>query len=1002
LGNDPFSFRQDSVPDVGRLVRDGLGGTYEVEREVGRGGMATVFLAHDIKHDRSVAIKVLHPEVAAALGAERFLREIRIAAHLQHPHILTLIDSGEIPRQDGMGPGLLYYVMPYVAGESLRERLTREGRLSPTDTARILQEVLDALTHAHGMGIVHRDIKPENIMLSGRHALVMDFGVAKAASAAAATNTVSGTTLTALGLAIGTPAYMAPEQATGQADVDTRADLYAVGVVAYEMLTGQPPFTGTTPQAILVAHITEAVPPITALRPDLAAPLAMAVMRCLEKEPGARWQSAEELRAHVEAFTTPGSGVTAAGHDRLAHAARRRRPVRTVAAVLAAVIIGAGAWLGPGRQMGQRRWARERGIPQLLAFAELGQWDSAYTLARRVEAANPRDSLFRALRPRFARRVTLHTDPSGATVWRKEYGASDSAWTILGKTPLDSVLLALSGSGFLLQNSNRLRIEAPGYRTLDLVGIPFHDSVITLDRDSALPAEMVRIAGGELDVFFPGFEHIKPIALGDYLMDRFEVTNREFKRFVDSGGYRRRELWNHPFVKDGRVIPWAEALARMTDRTGRTGPATWEAGEYPAGQENHPVAGVSWYEAAAFAKFTGKALPTVAHWNHAASVFNSAWVVPASNFSGQGTVPVGSMRGISAFGTYDMAGNVREWCLNASGSERFILGGGWNDEPYQFNDAYTQAPFDRSPTNGIRLVKYLAAEPRLALAAEPLQRAWRDFLKARPVTDAVFAAYRQMYQYDRTSLAAKVVESVDEGDWTRELVRMNAAYAGDSLLAYLYLPKRGVRPYPGVVFFPGSSAIRDHAPQNLQVRVIDFVIKSGRAVLYPVYKGTYQRSDSLNTDVQDTSNFYRDHVVMWAKDLRRGVDYLETRPEVATGRLAYYGASWGGAMGGLMPAVEPRIRVSALYVAGLDFERARPEVEPINFLPRIRIPTLMINGRYDFFFPLETSQIPMFRLLGTPSDQKRHVVEEGSHFVPRTRLIQEILTWLDKYQPLPK
>src|SRR3989449_5403603 len=154
--------------------------------------MATVFLAHDIKHDRSVALKVLHPEVAAALGAERFLREIRIAAHLQHPHILTLIDSGEIPRHDGMGPGLLYYVMPYVEGETLRARLARAGRLSAMDTARILQEVLDALIHAHGLGIVHRDIKPENVMLTGRHALVMDFGVAKAASAAAATDTVSG------------------------------------------------------------------------------------------------------------------------------------------------------------------------------------------------------------------------------------------------------------------------------------------------------------------------------------------------------------------------------------------------------------------------------------------------------------------------------------------------------------------------------------------------------------------------------------------------------------------------------------------------------------------------------------------------------------------------------------------------------------------------------------------------------------------------------------------
>ena len=981
------------MPDLRGLLQNGLAATYRLEREVGRGGMATVFLAHDIKHDRSVALKVLHPDIAAALGADRFLREIRIAAHLQHPHILTLIDSGQIPRQDGMGPGLLYFVMPYVAGETLRARLTREGKLSPTDTARILQEVLDALTHAHGLGIVHRDIKPENIMLTGRHALVMDFGVAKAASAAVAADTVSSGTLTALGLAIGTPTYMAPEQAAGQAAVDARADLYAVGVMAYEMLTGEPPFTGTTPQAILAAHITEAPLPIAGRRPDLAAPFAMAVMRCLEKQPAARWQSAEELRVHVEAFATPGSGVSAV--------VRNRRPSHIGAAIVAVVIIGAGAWLGPGRQMGQRRWAREQGIPQLLALAERGQWDSAYMLARQVEAANPHDSLFRALRPKFARRVSLHTNPAGATVWRKEYAAPDSAWMSLGKTPLDSVLLSLSEGGTYL-NANRLRIERPGYRTLELVGIPFRDSVIPLDRDTALPPEMVRIAGGALDVFYPGFEHVKPVRLGDYLMDRFEVTNREFKRFVDAGAYRRRELWDYPFVNDGRVIPWAQAMGRMIDRTGRPGPSTWEAGEYRAGQENHPVAGVSWYEAAAFAKFAGKSLPTVAHWNHAASVYNSAWVVPASNFAGQGTVPVGTTRGIGAYGTYDMAGNVREWCLNASGANRFILGGGWNDEPYQFNDAYTQAPFDRSLTNGIRLVKYLGAEPNLALAAEPLQRAWRDFFKVRPVTDAVFAAYRQMYEYDRTPLAAKVVESVDEGDWTRELVRMNAAYASDSLLVYLYLPKRGVKPYPAVVYFPGSNAIRDHAPQNLQVRAIDFIVKSGRAVLYPVYKGTYQRSDSLNTDVEDSSNFYRDHVVMWAKDLRRGVDYLETRPEVATGHLAYYGLSWGGAMGGLIPAVEPRIKVSALYVAGLDFERARPEVEPINFLPRIRIPTLMINGRYDFFFPLETSQIPMFRLLGTPPDQKRHVVEEGSHFVPRPRLIQELLRWLDKYQPLPE
>jgi hypothetical protein len=518
------------LPDLSSRLHDGLAGSYTLERELGRGGMAIVWLAHDLKHDREVAIKVVRPELAAALGAERFLREIRIAAHLQHPHILTLIDSGEIPPEGADGAGSLYYVMPYVEGETLRERLTREKTLSPGDTARILQQVLDALAYAHRLGSstetssgehhAHRASRPGWTSVARRPApLPIPYCLRG--------------TLTALGLAIGTPTYMAPEQAAGQTMVDARADLYALGVVAYEMLGGRPPFTGTTPQAVLAAQITQSPPPLVQLRPDLDAPLAAAVMRCLEKEPARRWQSAEELLAHLEAFATPGSGVAAASAGQVPHGARRKHGALMGAAVLI-VALGAALWQGPGRHASERRWARERAIPQLLALAENGEWETAYALARRVDAILPKDSLFNALRPRFARRTTIRTDPAGATVWRGAYGAPDSTWILLGRTPLDSALLALSGGGSF-GNANRLRIEAPGYRTLDLVGLPFRDSMITLDREGSLPPEMVRIAGGELNVFYPGFEHVKPIRLGDYLMDRFEVTNREFKRFVDSG-----------------------------------------------------------------------------------------------------------------------------------------------------------------------------------------------------------------------------------------------------------------------------------------------------------------------------------------------------------------------------------------------------------------------------------------------------------------------------------
>jgi formylglycine-generating enzyme required for sulfatase activity/pimeloyl-ACP methyl ester carboxylesterase len=992
------------LSDLLSQLQAALADRHRIERELGRGGMATVFLAQDLKHDRPVALKVLHPALSAALGPERFLREIRIAAQLQHPHILTLIDSGEAASAEGPGgpAPLLYYAMPYVDGESLRRRLTREGRLSPADTVRILQDVLDALAYAHRQGIVHRDIKPENIMLSGRHALVVDFGVAKAIAEGNRPDGPDGRrdlqVLTTLGVAVGTPAYMAPEQAAGQTEVDGRTDLYAVGLLGYEMLTGRPPFTGTTPQAIIAAQISRPAAPLSAFRPELPAPLAAAIMRCLEKDPAKRWQSAEELLRELESFSTPAGGTAASAAERAGAVGRGRRWL--IAAGVLAVLFGAWLWTGPLRRARDRAWTRDQAIPRLLTLAESAEWEQAYTLARTVDRRVPGDSLFNALLPKFAQRYRIHTAPTGAEVWRKAYDAPDSAWQLLGRTPLDGVLVALSGPGGLFLDANRIRIQALGYRTLELVGLPFGDSVIRLDRDSAIPPEMVRVRGGALTAQYPGFETAAPIPLADYLIDRFEITNRDYKQFVDSGGYKRKEFWNEPIEQDGRAIPWERAMARMTDRTGRTGPSTWEAGEYPSGKANDPVGGVSWYEAMAYARFAGKSLPTVIHWSRAASVRNSSWIVPASNFSGQGAVPVGSTRGISAFGAYDMAGNVREWCLNASGTDRYILGGGYDDPPYRFNDSYAQAPFNRSPLNGIRLVRYPPSDSNVAQAAAPLTRKLRDFLHVKPASDAVFAAYRQMFEYDRKPLNARVLETVDEEDWTRELVRLDAAYSGDSLLLYLYLPKRGTRPFPTIVFFPPGGAVSFPALSSADTRHFDYLVKSGRAVLYPVYKGTYQRQDSLRSDSQDSTNFYRDHVVMWGKDLRRGIDYLETRPEVTTKMLAYYGISWGGEMGGLMPAIEPRLTVSVLQVAGLGSAPVRPEVDPVNYLPRIKIPTLMINGRYDFYFPIATSQLPMFRLLGTPPDQKRHVIEEGSHFVPRVRLIQETLAWLDKYQPV--
>ena len=264
------------MPDTFERLRAALADRYAIERELGSGGMATVYLAQDVKHHRPVAIKVLRSELAAALGPERFLREIEIAARLTHPHILPLYDSGE-------ADGLLYYVMPYVEGETLRDRLEREKQLPLDDALQLAREVADALSYAHSHDVIHRDIKPENILLQSGHAVVADFGIARAITAA------GGERLTETGIAVGTPSYMSPEQAAGSKDLDGRSDLYSLGCVLYEMLAGQPPFTGPTVESVVQQHLAAEPPSIVNIRPAVPAEIAAALARALAKTPADRF-----------------------------------------------------------------------------------------------------------------------------------------------------------------------------------------------------------------------------------------------------------------------------------------------------------------------------------------------------------------------------------------------------------------------------------------------------------------------------------------------------------------------------------------------------------------------------------------------------------------------------------------------------------------------------------------------------------------------------------------
>ncbi len=274
------------MSDLREKLQSGLGERYRLDRELGRGGMATVFLAHDLRHKRPVALKVLHPELAATLGPERFQREIETAARLQHPHILTVYDSGD-------ASGHLWFTMPFIDGESLRDRLRRETQLPVEDALRITLEVAEALDFAHRHGIVHRDVKPANILLTEEHALVADFGLAKGLG-------YLEEHLTATGLAVGTPAYMSPEQAAGDRALDAGTDVYALGTVLYEMLAGEPPFTGPTAQAVIAKRFSGEVPRVRLLRPAVAQSVEQAITKALAPVPADRWASAGSVCSRTE------------------------------------------------------------------------------------------------------------------------------------------------------------------------------------------------------------------------------------------------------------------------------------------------------------------------------------------------------------------------------------------------------------------------------------------------------------------------------------------------------------------------------------------------------------------------------------------------------------------------------------------------------------------------------------------------------------------------------
>jgi cephalosporin-C deacetylase-like acetyl esterase len=955
---------------------------YRIVEKLGEGGMGVVYKAEDRILERMVALKFLPAGLSPdQQEKERFIREAKSASALDHPNIGTIHEIAET--EDGQ----MFIVMTYYEGETLKEKIER-GPLPVKEAVDVAVQIAQGLAKAHSRQIVHRDIKPGNLLVTTDGLVkIIDFGLAKLGGLTKITQTHT---------TMGTVAYISPEQARGE-EVDQRSDVWSLGVVLYEMLVGQLPFPGTHAEAIIHAILT--AKPLKQLVPEVVpTEIERVIYRALEKDPRSRYASAADILKNLTEYqSSVALPVTGAGWQVISRWIRQKR-VAIPGLLFLLLLSSLLGWLF--HQQSKVRWARDHALPEIAQLIEQEKLGEAYAVAVQAEKYIADDPMLGKFWPAISWSASIRTTPPGASVFRRNYNVPDGSWEFIGRSPIEKYRVP--------SVDFQWRFELKGFAVAERSTVLWWEEIlpsstlsVTLDEEAKAPAGMVHVSlQNEPATLFglPGFEDLPEILLEDYWLDRYEVTNRQFQDFVDHGGYQKQKYWKHEFRKDGRTLSWGEAMALFRDATGRPGPSTWEQGEYPRDQGEFPVSGVSWYEAAAYSEFTGKTLPTIYHWASAASAEAGASIVPASNLGGRGPARVASHRSMSWFGIYDMAGNVKEWCWNEAGfGRRYILGGAWDEPVYMFNNPDARSPFDRSANLGFRCAKYSPAAA-VGKAADPVTRPARDFNLEKPVSDELFRVYKSLYSYDKTPLHATVDSVDEEDDWKREKITFAAVYGNERVIAYLFLPKKSQPPFQTVVCFPTAGAIGRRSSATTPYRGdIDFVIKSGRAVMYPVYKGTYERGDDLKSHYPNTTSSWRDHVIAWSKDLGRSIDYLVTRPEIDRNKLAYEGISWGGVMGSILPAVEDRIKVCVLIVPGFHLQKSLPEVDELNFAPRVKVPVLMLNGRFDFIFPVETSQLPMFRLLGTPKEHKRRVVYETGHNIPRHELIKETIDWLDRY-----
>ena len=955
-------------------------GRYEIRSRLGAGGMGEVHLAYDHDLEREVAVKVISETDASSDLVRRFLQEARASSALSHPNVATVYEIGTHGEQR-------FIAMELVQGETLRAMM-RRGPLPEPDITSLATQIASGLAAAHEAGIIHRDIKPENIMVRRDGlAKILDFGLAKLREV----NEDQATALrTGTGVTMGTLAYMSPEQLSG-GTVTPASDVFSLGVVLYEMIGRTRPFDGPTSSEIAAAILTKTPPPAGS-NPKLSA----VILKALEKKPEARYATAGEMLEDLRMITGP-PGLVAEPRTR-----RSRTPLAVAAAVIVILAISTAVWLKTRAE--QRDRAREA-ITVAEKHLASHNYPAAWETATAALEILPAEQRLRDVVAKSSERVTFESTPAGATVYLERFEPPAPRMRA-GVTPLTIPNLPHADYIVIFEKEGyaAARRPLPQFPVLvrgEITPVRPAAVAVTLVEASRVPENMDAVEGGEYTL--KGWQRMSnaPVQLDDFLIDRFEVTNAEFEEFVRAGAYRIPSLW--------KTLPF-EQVDSFRDTTGLPGPRGWAGGTPPSGLAKHPVTGVSWHEASAFAAWKGKQLPTIYQWEKAArfpatrgfaSTFpwgllgeGAVGSTERMNFNGRGTMPADGMPfGIGPFGSHHMAGNVSEWTRNPLSPGYATRGGSWNDALYSFGKTAALPAMYASSEVGFRCVKPLEGkgENQGEFALEP-----SGFVpKYEPVGDEEFAKLAARYEYVRTPPKARVVRRVDQGDWIKEEIAYEVD--GQTVPAHLYLPKNFRRPLQVVHFSPAGDVYSGWRAldQSIELTMAP-VIRGGRAVFAVVMPGFIGRPRSPGFTAPDSrSDEYTDFTARQVRELRQGIDYLASRNDLDLARLSFVAVSAGSWEGIVLAALEDRYRSVMLIGSGISSEEITdtPAANRINFAPRIRGPKLMLQGRYDDSAPLDSVARPLFDILSEP---KRLEIFDGGH-VPKSEIRVRMITgWLDE------